>query len=257
MSLSLLTEIFINRTFEGKKLEDNKRLIGACNPYRRRKEDTEICGLITEDDEDDQSKKLVYLVEQLPESLLYYVFSFGSISEEDEKKYIGSIIQKLFIKEEEKLHDLATEAIFKCHIFLRKSFGEPSIVSLREIVRFISCVEFFKEYFPIKNNKNRLRLDDETKKLYKIKNIICSIYICYYIRLTNETKRKDFETFLLQTLLDIVNSGEKNKDIKIVKMGNLLDDIRYEKLSKELEYLKVKSFEKFSDLLEIEEEFLF
>ncbi len=257
LSLSLLTEIFINRTFKGIKLEDNIRLIGACNPYRKRKEDTEICGLIREDEEDDQSKKLVYLVEQLPESLLFYVFSFGSISEEDEKKYIGSIIQKLFTKEEEKLHDLTTEAISKCHIFLRKSFGDPSIVSLREIARFTSCVEFFQEYFPIKNNKNRFRLDDETKKLYKIKSIICSIYICYYIRLTNETKRKDFETFLLQTLLDIVNSGEKNKDKKIVKRGNLLDDIKYEKLRKELEDLKGKSFEKFSDLLEIEEEFLF
>jgi len=102
LSLALLTEIFVNRTFNGKKLEDNIRLIGACNPYRKRKEDIERCGLIREDDEDDkdnQADKLVYKVEQLPESLLYYVFSFGSISKEDEKKYIGSIIQKLFTKE--------------------------------------------------------------------------------------------------------------------------------------------------------------
>ena len=179
LSLSLLTEIFINRTFKGIKLEDNIRLIGACNPYRKRKEDTEICGLIREDEEDDQSKKLVYLVEQLPESLLFYVFSFGSISEEDEKKYIGSIIQKLFTKEEEKLHDLTTEAISKCHIFLRKSFGDPSIVSLREIARFTSCVEFFQEYFPIKNNKNRFRLDDETKMKQKEK-ILKLFYYKHY-----------------------------------------------------------------------------
>ena len=266
LSLSLLTEIFRNRTFKGKKIEDNIRLMGACNPYRKRKEDAEICGLIREDDEDDQSKKLdeddqskklVYLVEQLPESLLYYVFSFASISEEDEKKYIESIIQKLFVKEEEKLHDLTTKAISKCHQFLRQFFGDPSIVSLREIARFTSCVEFFQEYFPIKNNENRIRLDDETKKLYKIKSIICSIYICYYIRLTNETKRKDFETKLLETLLDIVNYGDKNKNKKRVKSGNLLDDIKYEKLREELVDLKGKSFEKFSDLLEIEEEFLF
>ena len=37
LSLSLLTEIYINRTFNGEKLEDNIRLIGACNPYRRSK----------------------------------------------------------------------------------------------------------------------------------------------------------------------------------------------------------------------------
>jgi hypothetical protein len=187
-SLALLTEIFVNRAFNGKKLEGNIRLIGACNPYRKRKEDIEICGLIREDDEDEEedikdkmADKLVYKVEQLPESLLYYVFSFGSISVEDEKKYIGSIIQKLFTPKEEKLHDLTTEAISKCHECLRKSFGdEPSIVSLREIARFTSCVEFFKEYFAIREkcddntNNTEKKVDDdinETNKLYKIKNI--------------------------------------------------------------------------------------
>ena len=33
-STSLLTEIFDNRTFNGEKLEENIRLIGACNPFR-------------------------------------------------------------------------------------------------------------------------------------------------------------------------------------------------------------------------------
>ena len=89
LSLSLLTEIFINRTFNREKLEDNIRLIGACNPYRKRKENIERCGLTREDDEDDL---LVYKVEQLPQSLLYYVFSFGSLKDDDEKKYIKSII---------------------------------------------------------------------------------------------------------------------------------------------------------------------
>ncbi len=129
LSFSLLTEIFINKTFNGEKLEDNIRLIGACNPYRKRKELIERCGLTREDDEDDQ---LVYKVEQLPQSLLYYVFNFGSLRDEDEKKYIRSIIQKLFTKEEEKLLDLTTEAISKFHIFLRHSFeDDPSIESFK------------------------------------------------------------------------------------------------------------------------------
>ena len=36
-SLSLITEIFINRTYDRKELEKNIRLIGACNPYRKKK----------------------------------------------------------------------------------------------------------------------------------------------------------------------------------------------------------------------------
>ena len=96
LSFTLLKEIFIDRTFNGEKLENNIRLIGACNPYRQKVVENEKIGLVSEEDiiNDDH---LVYKVQLLPYSLLYYVFSFGSISEEDEKKYINSITaNKLF-----------------------------------------------------------------------------------------------------------------------------------------------------------------
>ena len=249
LSFSLLTEIFVNRTFNGEKLEENIRLIGACNPYRKRKESTERYSL-TRDDEEDQ---LVYKVELLPQSLLYYVFSFGPLQGNEEKKYIKIIIHRLFIKEEEKLYDLTTESISQCHIFLRKSFGnDPTVVSLREIERFNACVEFFEDYFTKKGNFINERIDnnDETKKVNKIKSIICSVYICYYIRLTEE-KRNDFENNLRKILLKIANVHCEDK--KDEKRGDLFYQIRYEKLRYEL---RDKNFTKFSELLKIEEEFL-
>ena len=246
LSLSLLTEIFINRTFDGEKLDDNIRLIGACNPYRRRKLTAEKCGLSREDEIEDN---LVYKVEQLPQSLLFYVFSFGSLKDEDEKKYI----KKIFDKNEEELHNLTTEAISKCHIFLRKTFEDPSIVSLREIARFTKCVEFFQDYFLKKYNQKKNDIDDETKKLYKIKSIICSIYLCYYIRLIDDQKRGSFNTELQQTLLEIVNVYSEEKNDKNNKANNLFDKIKYEKLKKEI---MESNIENFSDLLKIEEEFL-
>ena len=251
LTLSLLTQVFINRTFNGEKLEDNVRLIGACNPYRKRKELIERCGLTREDDEDDQ---LVYKVEQLPQSLLYYVFSFGSLRDEDEKKYIRSIIQKLFTKEEEQLRDLTTEAISKCHIFLRESFGnDPSIVSLREIARFKTCVEFFQDYFIKKNDQTKNKLDKETEKVYKIKSIICSIYLCYFIRLTNEDKRGKFDAELQQILLEIANVNYEVKTEDEKNIPDLFSKIKYERLAQDL---REKNFQKFSDLFKIEEEFL-
>ena len=144
LSFSFLTEIFIYRTFNGEKLEKNIRIIGACSPYRLRKSTAEKCGLTREDEQEDE---LVYKVEQLPQSLFHYVFNFGSIKDEDEKKYIKGIIQMIFNKDEKELLNLTIEAISKCHIFLRKTFEDPSIVSLREIVRFTKCVEFFQDYF--------------------------------------------------------------------------------------------------------------
>ena len=112
------------------------------------------------------------------------MFSFGRIDDEDEKKYIHSIIEKLFTEQEKDLHEATTEAISECHKYLRKTFDE-SVVSLREISRFKKCIEFFKKYFEIKNHYEE-RSNNE--KNNKIRSIICSVYICYYIRLTDEKK---------------------------------------------------------------------
>jgi len=266
LSLSLLTEIFINRTYNGEKLNDNIRLIGACNPYRKRKTETEKCGLNRDDDNENE---LVYLVQPLPQSLLYYVFSFGSINEEDEKKYIYSIIERLFTNNEKKLHEITRDAIFECHKYLRETF-DPSVVSLREISRFYKCVEFFQKYFSIKDVY--LNVDIKGKEnLYKIKSIICSIYLCYYIRLIDDKKRAKFDIKLKETLLNLVNAveepenkiGQKDeeqedkinkKDEKNEeKEGNLFDRINYKELKDDLREQKVSQF---SDFLNLEEEFL-
>ena len=160
LSLSLLTEIFINRTYNEKKLEDIIRLIVAYNSYRKLKKDKEKFGLsrpLEKDKEkgelnrlDDIGNKLVYLVQPFPQSLLYYVFILGAIDKIDEKKYIRSIIEELFTSNEKSLHEMTKEAISPYHIYLRKEF-DASVVSLREITRFKKCIN-------------------------KLRSIICSIY---------------------------------------------------------------------------------
>ena len=87
-SLSLITEIFINRSYNGIKLEDNIRLIGACNPYKKKKKGGNVCGLTYPHDDNE----LVYLVNILPQSLMYYVFNFGSLDQINENQYISSIL---------------------------------------------------------------------------------------------------------------------------------------------------------------------
>ena len=151
LSLSLLKEIFINRTYNGNKLSDNIRLIGACNPYRERKENKEKYEINISENND---KDLVYLIYPLPQSLLYYVFNFGRIGDNDEKIYIYNMIEKLFSKDEKHLYEITTEAISECHKFLRKIY-DPSIVSLREIERFSKCMKFFQKYFIIKNENEK------------------------------------------------------------------------------------------------------
>ena len=245
-SLSLLTEIFINRTYNGKKISDNIRLIGACNPYRKRKGDKEKCGLSFPDDTDND---LVYMVEPLPESLLYYVFSFGSIDEEDEKKYIYSIIEGLFTKDEEDLHEITKEAISQCHIYLRNIYGS-SVVSLREIARFTKCVEFFKKYFIKKNEYENRKNDDKNNK---IRSIICSLYLCYYIRINNSATRNNFDVSLRPILFELIN--RKKTEEKGEKIINQIinEDFKNEILSRPEEQ-NIKN--NFSDFIKVEQDYL-
>ena len=317
LSLSLLTEIFINRAYYGKSISDNIRLIGACNPYRKRQKEKEECGLSLSDDKgnygfnkDREKRKLnpnkdndlVYLVNPLPQSLLYYVFSFGSIGDQDEKKYIHSIIEKSFSEEKEelkkrqeyqdklkekleefekkqqsksdgnemkniknqiksiedqltklssvKIHEITTEIISKCHIYLRENF-DSSVVSLREIARFTNFVEFFKKYFSIKNKFNGENNNDRNNK---IRSIICTIYLCYYIRLTDEEKRKNFEVEIRPILLKLINNGEQNNSEE--KGETLLEQMSNEELKKEIKHRSEKIGKNFSDFLKIEQDYL-
>ena len=89
--------------------------------------------------------------------------------------------------------------------YIFKKTFDPSIVSLREITRFLKCIEFFKNYFTIKNKYER-RINN--KKNNKIRSIICSIYSYYYIRLTDEKIRVNFENNLREILLKLINNKE-------------------------------------------------
>ena len=302
--LHLITEIFINRTYNGKEISKNIRLIGACNPYRKRKNDKEICGLtFSSDNEND----LVYEVNPLPQSLLYYVFSFGSIEKEDEIKYINSIIEKVFPKEEKEnlkkilkqksneldtemknkptgkeniekyekkinklqveikqitresqYHDITTNAIAECHKYLRKNYDD-SVVSLREIARFPKLVDFFMDYFRKKNEFLKSTTDNKRKnndKNNKIRSIICAIYLCYYIRLTDDFKRNNFELELKPKLLELVKYEESNE-------SELYEQIQFEDLKTEIEDRRYEAekgiketFINFSGFLNVEQDFL-
>ena len=236
-NLELITEIFNYRSFLGEKLIDNIRLMAACNPYRKKINEL--------------NNNLAYNVNPLPQSLLYITFSFGSIKEEDENDYIFYMIEKLFKKnKEEKLHEFTKNAIFICHKFL-KSLYDYSIVSLRDIDRFIKLVEFFQKYYAIKEEFNNEFIKDK-EKLYKIKSIICSIYICYYFRL-NSLNRSRLESLLRETLLKLVNYDENDNSSEEKEYSYLIEEINYQELKNDL---IDKSVRYFSDIIKLEEEFL-
>ena len=240
----LITEIFINRSYNGKKLNDNIRLIGACNPYRRKKfrKQKNVLNFL----DNNGSYNLVYQVKPLPQSLLYYVFSFGAINEIDEKKCTYNIIEKLFTKEENNLHRITTEAISICFKYLRNIY-DFSIVSLKELSGFIKCVEFFESYF---TKKNYCEEKINNKKNNKLRSIVCSIYICYYSKIESDNHRNKFNYELKQILLNLINNEKTGKSKE-----NLIDLITNCDLKNEI-ISNSETINNFSDFIKNEQNYL-
>ena len=126
------------------------------------------------------------------------------------KKYIYNIIENLFTEDEKDLHDITTKAISQCHIYLRNEY-DYSVVSLREIARFTKCVEFFNGYFEDKNKYQNYHNDDKNNK---IRSIIFSLYLCYYIRINNSIIRTNFDVSLRPILLELINMKKLKKKVK-------------------------------------------
>ena len=243
-SFSLIKEILFNRTFNGEKLNDKIRLIGSCYPYR----------IIRDNfyDNRNNNDKLLYTINYLPMSLLFFVFNFDLINQEDEKKIIFHNLNKLFTKEEKNLQKNTLEAIFNCRRYLRNIY-DYSIVTIKDISRFLKLVQFFMKYYEIKEEC----LDKTDKKqnilLFKIKSIICSLYIYYYTKLINESDKNNFEYELKYVLLNLVNSSEENYMDDEFYNGNFLDKIKYMPLKEDLSNKEIYFFR---DLLRIEQDFL-
>jgi len=224
-SMGLISEIMCKRTYQGNKIPSNIVFIAACNPYRHEKNNLkQKAGLDLNDAHKEKKylnqkqieklKKsskstLVYTVNPLPHSLLNFVFDFGNVEGDDEKKYIESIIlepiQRLFeenkgnMNEEDftKIHQFAKKMISSAQKFIREKNGKSS-VSLREIRRFNIFYEFFFNYLKKKKemNTNSNRNDNPKKGLnelcLQIYSIILSVFSCYYLRITDNATRKEF-----------------------------------------------------------------
>ena len=195
-SMDLISEIICKHSCQGKKLPENIAFIGAVNPYRKSKQ--KRVGLrinINKDNnyEEMDNEDLVYIVNPLPHSLLNYVFDFGALNKEDEKKYIMHMIKDII--EENDLSEFTKELVYLAQNFIREKNGISS-VSLREIRRFIIFYKFFIKYLNIRKEiiieeklEEKYNEDIKYSKLtdYEIKlySINLSIYLGYYLRLND------------------------------------------------------------------------
>ena len=201
-SMELIKEMLTNHTILGRKILKEVIFIAACNPYRTYNENTFSkrkiydVGLKLHDEE---STKYVYYVKPLPYSLLHYVFNFGTLKENDEKKYIKRMISDPIIKSLKTLNNSKKEkqtieqiknGIFQAHKFIREH-NDPSYVSLREVRRFNIFYSQFFEYLSKQNPK-------KSHDLIAINSAMLSIHLCYYCRIPDNKEQQNFVKIINQ-----------------------------------------------------------
>ena len=110
-------------------------------------------------------------------------------------------------------------------------------------------MKFFKDYF---TKKNLCQNRKNNEKNNKLRSIICSIYLCYYTRLSDNIYRINFEKRLRKVLLQLINNEKieekKQNIIDLIKNKDLKDEI----LSRPEEKIEYN----FSDFIKIEQNYL-
>ena len=248
--LSKMKEIFVNHSLNGKEIDEKIRFIGACNPFRKR-EDKETDNGLKLEKMNEGKEDMAYLVNPLPNSMLYYIFYFKSLDNDDVKTYIESIIGKEFPpgdKDESEnsiLRNVAIDVIYDSHNFVREKNGKSS-VSLRDLQRFRRAYIFFNKYF---ENKIDFMKERDNKVYYteiqsKIHSFVLSLFITYYIRIFIKTYAYDYSTKVNTSILNLA------KKFNIVDWTNnahfnkypFLELVKYEEdfLLEQMEVSKIK-----------------
>ena len=197
-SMGLISEIMCNHSYLGKKIDDKFIFLGACNPYRTMDIKMKESGLVYYNmKEKNKLNNLVYTVNPLPHSLLNFIFDFGSLQPEDEKKYIKNTVLSILWKINDKLFELfgkkkkgkdeqfknirdeMIESISICHDYIREIY-DTSTVSLREIRRFGIFFEYFMKNFKEENRDKKMKW-----------SLNMTLYLCYYLRINDKKKREE------------------------------------------------------------------
>ena len=160
---------------------------------------------------------MVYTVNPLTYTQLYYIFNFGSLTADNEKKYITGIVEAElndYVQDKSKLEEIKSimiKSFITAQCFIRDINGKES-VSMRETRKFMTIYKFLIKDFERKHQlsmlfsqrteKEKAESKEENYRFYLNKNevlghkfsIATAIYICFYIRLSQ--KKTEFETLM-------------------------------------------------------------
>jgi hypothetical protein len=198
--LGLITELICHKTMKGTKIPENIIFIAACNPYKVRRNTNEV-GLIKQR----IATRLVYTVHPLPDALMDYVWDYGSLTDNEERLYIGNILSQI----SGAIKKVSIDLVCKSQIFIRQCEDKYS-VSLRDVARFKILHEWFHTTLTQKNeeiigNKSNqgygtTNIKYTGKLMISRKALILSLMLCYYNRISKNCDRMDYKKIITSAL---------------------------------------------------------
>ncbi|XP_068731188.1 uncharacterized protein [Montipora capricornis] len=184
--LGTVNEMICHRTIKGKPLPPNLVFIAACNPYRLRPSGNISTAGLSGKTITDEYSKLVYRVHPLPETMIDFVWDYGSLSKEDERAYISRMVEGITGNPNNLLVDLLCTS----QEYVREVDKSPYCVSLRDAHRCIVLVKWFKETLKRRGDLPLSKLND-SRIYHKVargftllmRSFVLALAHCYQSRL--------------------------------------------------------------------------
>ena len=195
--LGCINEIICHRSIHGKPLSSKLVFIAACNPYRLRPTGPIATAGLDGKLAVDESSHLVYRVHPLPETMIDYVWDYGSLSTNDERAYIGRMVESLALKVDRRL---LVDLLASSQDHIRKVEGTPYCVSLRDVHRWTLLVKWFYDTLSERPELPVAKVEEHVKKHFEVASsfhleircIILALAHCYQSRISTRHDREAY-----------------------------------------------------------------
>ncbi|CAJ0637050.1 14246_t:CDS:1 [Entrophospora sp. SA101] len=195
--IGLLADLIAHRLIKGIEIHPKIRLFAACNPYRIRTRSISQVGLEVKNRIYNEQSDLVYQVKPIPDQILDYVWDYGVLESNDEKKYIEIMVKNQL---NTKKKDLFAKLLFESQKFIRE-IEEPYSVSLRDVKRAIKLVKFFEESLkdrpPIKADAQKYPRNIGSIDI-TVRSYVLSLALSYQARIARKDLREQFRKKLCE-----------------------------------------------------------
>ena len=192
--LGTVNEMICHRSIKGKPLAPNLMFVAACNPYRLRPPGKISTSGLSGKMVTDEYSKLVYRVHPLPETMIDFVWDYGSLSSEDERAYIGRMVEGITGNP----NDLLVDILCTSQEYVRKFEQSPYCVSLRDAHRCIVLVKWFKETLKRRTDLPLSKLENRSYHIvargftHSNRSFVLALAHCYQSRLPTVEARQGY-----------------------------------------------------------------